>query len=122
MRISQGLQPRVLEGRLFQVDLAAAGKPRHLAHGGGEAPGAVVRDGAVEPPVPGDEEEIGHLLLGDRVADLDRGDGGALVELLGGEGRPVDPVLADPAAGHDDEVAGQDLLRVGRLAVDLGRA
>ena len=115
-----GVEARVLQRRLGEIQLAAAGEARRLAHRGGEAAGAVVGDAAVEAPVAGDEQEVGHLLLGDRVADLDRRDRGALVQLLGGEGRPVDPVLADPAAGHDDQVAGEDLLGVGDLPVELG--
>ena len=42
--------------------------------------------------------------------------GRALVQLLGGEGRAVDAVRADAAAGHDDDVAGQGALLVGGLA------
>jgi hypothetical protein len=61
------------------------------------------------------------LALGDGVADLHGRGRGFLVQLLGGEGRAVDAVLADAAAGHDDAVAGQGLLAlVAGLAADGG--
>ncbi|OPZ60815.1 MAG: hypothetical protein BWY87_00246 [Deltaproteobacteria bacterium ADurb.Bin510] len=125
-----GLQAGILEQRLVELDAAAAREFGHLADRGREAAGAVIGDGAVEALVAGAQQKVEHLLLGDRVADLHGADRRAFVQLFGGEGRAVDAVLADAAAGHDDLVAGQDSLFVrgparhgfghdaGRAAVD----
>jgi hypothetical protein len=73
------------------------------------------------PQIAGAHQEVVHLALGDGVADLHGRGRGALVQLLGGEGRAVDAVLADAPAGHDDAVAGQGLFFVAGASGDLGR-
>ena len=103
------VQSRILEGRLRQVHPAAAALGGHLAHGRGKPAGAVIGDETIKALVPGTDEEVEHPLLGDRVADLHRADRRVLVEFLGGKGGAMDAVLADAAAGHDDQVAGVDL-------------
>jgi len=56
--------------------------PGHFADRRRKAAGAVIRDGFVKPPVPRGEKKIGHLFLGDGVADLNGGDRGILPEFL----------------------------------------
>src|SRR6185369_7077355 len=104
-----------------QVHPAAAALSGHFADGGGEPAGAVIGDEPVQPLVACPYEEVEHPFLGDRIADLDGRDRRVLVQLFGGEGGAVDAVLADPSAGHDDQVARFDRLLVPRLAVQLGR-
>ena len=76
------------------------------------------------PEIPGAHDEVVHLALGDRVADLYGGGGRAFVQLFRREGRAVDAVLADTAAGHDDDVADLRflLIALARLAVRGGLA
>ena len=115
-----GAQAVVLEGGLGDVQHAAAGVFGHFAHGGGKTAGAVVGDGVVQAQVTGAHDEVVHLALGDGVADLHGRGRGTFVQFLGGEGGAVDAVLADAAAGHDDDVAHFGLLFPALAAVDVG--
>ena len=117
-------QAVVFEGRAGQIDAAAVGVFRHFADGGGQAARAVVGNGVVQAEIPGAHDEVVHLALGDRVADLYGGGGRAFVQLFRREGRAVDAVLADTAAGHDDDVADLRflLIALARLAVRGGLA
>ena len=114
-----GGEALILEGAEGEIELGAARGFGHLADARAEAAGAVVGDAGVEPKVAGLEEHVGHLLLGEGVADLHRLRGALGAQLLAREGGAVDAVLADAAAGHHYEVAGVGLLELGGLAADL---
>ena len=93
--------------------MASVGLLCHLGDGAGEPPRSVVGDAPVEVEVAGlPDDDVRELLLGDRIAYLDRGHGARRIKGFRGEGCAVDTVFPDPSADHDDEVAGQGLLLV----------
>ena len=116
-----GPQAVVLEGGLGDVQHAAARIFGHFAHGGREAARAVVRNGVVQTHIPRAQNKVIHLALRNRVADLHGRGRGAFVQLFGGKGGPVDAVLADAAASHDNDVARLGLLVPAGAAVDFCR-
>ncbi len=68
------LQTGVFQRCAIEMELEAAGILCHLADGRGKAAGAVVGNRAVKAAVAGDDEEIEHAPLRDRIADLHRRD------------------------------------------------
>jgi hypothetical protein len=116
-----GLQAGVFQGAAVEMKFETAGILRHLADGRGEATGAVVGNRTVEAAVAGEDEEVEHAPLGDRIADLDGGHRRTFVQLFGREGGAVDAVLADAAADHNDAIADLRRLFVTGLAVQDGR-
>jgi len=101
-----------------EIQFAAAGIGGHFTHGGGKTAGAVVGNGPVQAAVARREQKIGHLLLGDGVADLHGRHRGACVQFFGRKGGAVDAVLADASAGHDNQIARPDVFLMGGFALD----
>ncbi len=86
----------------------------HLPHRGRQSAGAVVGDGTVQAPVPGNGQQVEHPPLGDRIANLHRGYRRSFMKLFRGEGGAVNAVLADAPSDHDDMIADLGLLFVAR--------
>ena len=60
----------------------------------------------VEAAITGQNQEIEHPPLGDRIADLDRLHGSRFVKRSRGKGRAVDAVTAGVGANEDERIAG----------------